>query len=342
MAYARARAWQAVGGGLRNIGRLLTEQDEEQRLREEERADELDLLLERGGGFGEIPTIPGPGAMDPIAGQPTMETPSGIPGVRMPSTLPPQYEMGTQPDPRYVESTFQGEPIHFKHPGVREQEERDREEAAELMERQRVADAKAAEETRMAGLYTDAGRTPAISALLAAGGTVERPLTPRNIDPLSELGIERAGERATVTRAPTTSPGAPTVDQAYNIVKDKYAIYEGPDPRFPSGFSLSDEQMYSMAQEMAAGGRMPLDPRVHGTPILTGPQPTRKPNLAGIGRMVQGASELQAPPDTLRLGGKPTDTTDINTRIQAIFRAHPEWTDEQVAAELRRQDTGGS
>lgn len=339
MAYANARAWQAVGRGLRNIGGLLTEQDEEQRLREEERAAEVERLLGMGGEFGDAPTIPGPGAMAPIAEQDPMQTPSAIPGVRMPSTLPPQYEMGTQPDPRYVESTFQGEKTFFKHPAVQEQEKRDQEEILAQQERDRVAHAAAAEEARMAGLYETAGRTPAISALLAAGGTAPaaQPYKPMT----REEQIAFAADRATATRGATTR--APTVEQAYNIVKDKYAIYEGIDPRFPSSFGLSDEQMYSMAQEMAAGGRMPLDPRPHGPPMSLDPT-GGEPRLGGIGRMATPVAEptnvqLAAPPDTLRLGGQPTD---IDSRAQAIFRAHPDWTEEQIAAELRRQGTGGS
>ena len=268
MGYRGAYGWQALGSGLRNIGRLLTEgrrEDEDKearRLQEEERLGDkafrdLQWSLERGGGSGPVPTIEGPGAMAPVEEQAPMPTPSAIEGVRMPSKLPPQYEVGSQSDPRYSETPGGN---YFKHPAVLEQEERDRRDTAVLMERQRVADASAAERARLTSVYAGLPNVTDKQATALGGGAASGVVFP--------------------TGQPDRPPGSPTVDQAFRIVKEKYAIYERPGDDYPSGYGLSDEQMYSMAQEMAAGKPMPLDPRPHGPPMSldpTGGEPTEAP-----------------------------------------------------------------
>ncbi len=178
MGYAGAYAWREIGEGLQNIGRRITERrsekedEERRRLQENERLEDkefkdLQWSLEHGGGAGPAPTIEGPGAMAPIAEQDPLQAVSAIEGARMPSTLPPQYEVGSQLDPRYSETPGGN---YFKHPAVAEQEERDRREAAVLAERERVAAAAGAERARLTGVYAGLPNVTGPQATALGGG----------------------------------------------------------------------------------------------------------------------------------------------------------------------------
>ena len=278
--------WRALGGGFHNIGRLLAnrrverKEDEHRRLREDRLREEDEFRLqrwvtERGGDLGSRPTIEGPGAMAPIEEQAPMPTESAIPGVRMPSTLPPQYETGTQPDPRYGETP--GGKAHFIHPKVAQQEERDRRDAAVLMERQRAEAAVATERARLTGVYAGLPNVTGAQATALGGGAAAGVVFPTGKLP----------------------GGTPTIAQAMAILEEQYT--ERNEEGYETGYGLPPNVMYEMAEKMARGEGMPADPRHavrRGIAGLVGG------TLRGIGRRVSP----EAPSDTLRIGSRP-DTT---------------------------------
>ena len=239
-----------------------------------------------------------------------MPTESALPGVRMPSTLPPQYEVGTQPDPRMGETPGGN---YFKHPKIAEQEERDRRDAVVQAERQRAEAATAAERARLTGVYGGLPNVTGAQATALGGGAAAGVVFPTGKPP----------------------GGTPTIAQAMAMLEEQYT--ERNEEGYVTGYGLPPNVMYEMAEKMARGEGMPADPRHavrRGIAGLVGG------TLRGIGRRVSP----EAPSDTLRIGSRPDTTasqppaidTSLDSRILTIRRDHPDWTREQVEAELRR------
>ena len=346
--YASANTWGALGFGLGNIGALL-ERDAERKKREERERmmderyeatqgrltarDELEQLRyahERGGGRGPAPrervgvVAPPSAAISPrmpstgptsrydefseITPDLSMAVPSAASSNRpvgqllMPEGGAPGLE-GGRPAAGFVES---GD-VHYRTKESLAQRQLDRAE-----------EARQEHEDRMAELGEAAGLNPATARYRAAGGTLPNTRTPRNIDPLSDLGIAQARERAEAMGVSVMR-----FDTALELINQKYSTRDN------DGFTVyskSPDERTEMALELARTGEFPAptpEPLPVAEPIFARPPPGYTPPAT-------------AEPDSLPAPGPtPTPAVADTTTIPGVPEVAP---DKAIFDEMKKEE----
>ena len=181
-------------------------------------------------------------------------------------------------------------------------------------------------------------------------------------------GNEEEWVRTHPPGAPPRDTSIPTVQEAWNMLRDRYAKFDPSTETWQ--YTIPEQEMYQMAQRMARGEELQRNPIGGASPYVMGPGEVPLP---AIGRIVaQGMSPTPAATPTVPAptGGPPISrapdagiapapargpfpapsaTTppapfgippagnDLRAQARAIRQAHPDWTPDQVKAELRKQ-----
>lgn len=202
------------------------------------------------------------------------------------------------------------------------------------------------------------------------------PERPRNIDPLSPGGIRASGQRATATRTPTEpeppksiglierqiasarrdvdladliSPKRPESGKNGEVDPVLQAAFEvgrqrvnTAQARLDSLSTVYDRMVGGFMEKEGVAPERPVPQGTRGVPYRRGAGPRREfenaPESESPGlfpRLQRALPPDRVPAPSAAGGGAPSDLVG---RARALRREHPDWTREQVMAELRRQD----